>query len=57
MKAIGLRQKGVVANSQRFYQLTKLMDSMHDVSLLVSVFCFLCVKELVFLKSNFMETG
>lgn len=57
VKAIGLRQKGVVANSQRFYQLTKLMDSMHDVSLLVSVFCFLCVKELVFLKSNFMETG
>uniref|UniRef100_A0A663LQB0 Progesterone receptor n=1 Tax=Athene cunicularia TaxID=194338 RepID=A0A663LQB0_ATHCN len=34
VKAIGLRQKGVVANSQRFYQLTKLMDSMHDVSLL-----------------------
>ncbi|XP_065586093.1 progesterone receptor isoform X2 [Cyrtonyx montezumae] len=30
VKAIGLRQKGVVANSQRFYQLTKLMDSMHD---------------------------
>lgn len=32
VKAIGLRQKGVVANSQRFYQLTKLLDSMHDVS-------------------------
>ncbi|KAF4787716.1 hypothetical protein TURU_168590 [Turdus rufiventris] len=30
VKAIGLRQKGVVANSQRFYQLTKLLDSMHD---------------------------
>ncbi|XP_019337582.2 progesterone receptor isoform X2 [Alligator mississippiensis] len=30
VKAVGLRQKGVVANSQRFYQLTKLMDSMHD---------------------------
>ncbi|KAF7251110.1 Progesterone receptor [Varanus komodoensis] len=33
VKAIGLRQKGMVASSQRFYQLTKLMDSMHDVSL------------------------
>ncbi|EMP36134.1 Progesterone receptor [Chelonia mydas] len=30
VKAVGLRQKGVVASSQRFYQLTKLMDSMHD---------------------------
>lgn len=57
VKAIGLRQKGVVANSQRFYQLTKLMDSMHDVSLLVDMFCFLCKKELGFLMCNFMEDG
>ncbi|KAJ7405317.1 Progesterone receptor [Pitangus sulphuratus] len=35
VKAIGLRQKGVVANSQRFYQLTKLMDSMHDVLIIL----------------------
>lgn len=42
VKAIGLRQKGVVANSQRFYQLTKLMDSMHDVSLLVNLCCYCC---------------
>lgn len=55
VKAIGLRQKGVVANSQRFYQLTKLMDSMHDVSLFVNVFCSLCKKEMIFLKSNSME--
>lgn len=53
VKAIGLRQKGVVANSQRFYQLTKLMDSMHDVSLLVHVFSFFYDKELVTLNSNF----
>ncbi|KAM3933288.1 progesterone receptor isoform 2-T2 [Leptodactylus fuscus] len=31
-KAIGLRHKGVVASSQRFYHLTKVMDSMHEVS-------------------------
>lgn len=48
VKAIGLRQKGVVANSQRFYQLTKLMDSMHDVSLVINLFCFLSQKELEF---------
>lgn len=45
VKAIGLRQKGVVANSQRFYQLTKLMDSMHDVSLFVNAFFSLGKKE------------
>ena len=33
IKAIGLRQKGVVPSSQRFYQLTKLLDSLHDVNI------------------------
>lgn len=31
-KAISLRHKGVVASSQRFYHLTKVLDSMHEVS-------------------------
>ncbi|XP_059577105.1 progesterone receptor isoform X3 [Alligator mississippiensis] len=39
VKAVGLRQKGVVANSQRFYQLTKLMDSMHDLVKQLHLFC------------------
>ncbi|NWU71780.1 PRGR protein, partial [Pterocles burchelli] len=39
VKAIGLRQKGVVANSQRFYQLTKLMDSMHDLVKQLHLYC------------------
>ncbi|PKU45950.1 progesterone receptor [Limosa lapponica baueri] len=39
VKAIGLHQKGVVANSQRFYQLTKLMDSMHDLVKQLHLFC------------------
>ncbi|TFK02525.1 Progesterone receptor [Platysternon megacephalum] len=39
VKAIGLRQKGVVASSQRFYQLTKLMDSMHDLVKQLHLFC------------------
>ncbi|XP_015989502.2 progesterone receptor isoform X5 [Rousettus aegyptiacus] len=30
IKAIGLRQKAVVPSSQRFYQLTKFLDSLHD---------------------------
>ncbi|XP_030008989.1 progesterone receptor isoform X2 [Sphaeramia orbicularis] len=29
-KAIHMKEKGVVASSQRFYHLTKLMDAMHD---------------------------
>lgn len=30
-RAIHMREKGMVASSQRFYHLTKLMDAMHDV--------------------------
>lgn len=40
IKAIGLRQKGVVSSSQRFYQLTKLLDNLHDVSILFSRIIF-----------------
>uniref|UniRef100_A0A8D2JFL5 Progesterone receptor n=1 Tax=Varanus komodoensis TaxID=61221 RepID=A0A8D2JFL5_VARKO len=39
VKAIGLRQKGMVASSQRFYQLTKLMDSMHDLVKQLHLYC------------------
>ncbi|XP_053564563.1 progesterone receptor [Bombina bombina] len=38
-KAIGLKQKGVVASSQRFYQLTKLMDSMHELVKQLHLYC------------------
>ncbi|KAM4701206.1 progesterone receptor isoform 2-T2 [Discoglossus pictus] len=38
-KAIGLRHKGVVASSQRFYQLTKLMDSMHELVKQLHLYC------------------
>lgn len=30
-KAIHVKEKGLVASSQRFYHLTKLMDAMHEV--------------------------
>ncbi|XP_074072640.1 progesterone receptor [Macrotis lagotis] len=39
IKAIGLRQKGVVASSQRFYQLTRFMDSLHDLVKQLHLFC------------------
>ncbi|XP_068936003.1 progesterone receptor [Petaurus breviceps papuanus] len=39
IKAIGLRQKGVVASSQRFYQLTRFMDSLHDLVKQLHLYC------------------
>ncbi|KAM8902562.1 progesterone receptor [Spinachia spinachia] len=38
-KAIHMRDKGLVASSQRFYHLTKLMDAMHDIVKKVNLFC------------------
>ncbi|KAJ8368636.1 hypothetical protein SKAU_G00086640 [Synaphobranchus kaupii] len=38
-KAIQLREKGVVASSQRFYHLTKLMDAMHEIVRKVNLYC------------------
>ncbi|XP_072826860.1 progesterone receptor [Vicugna pacos] len=39
IKAIGLRQKGVVLSSQRFYQLTKLLDNLHDLVKQLHLYC------------------
>ncbi|XP_027270954.1 progesterone receptor isoform X1 [Cricetulus griseus] len=39
IKAIGLRQKGVVPSSQRFYQLTKFLDSLHDLVKQLHLYC------------------
>ncbi|KAK7883005.1 hypothetical protein WMY93_029179 [Mugilogobius chulae] len=38
-KAIHMKEKGVVASSQRFYHLTKLMDAMHDIVKKVNLYC------------------
>lgn len=44
-KAIQMKEKGIVASSQRFYHLTKLMDAIHDVGspteLSITVYIFL----------------
>uniref|UniRef100_A0A3Q2H4Z1 Progesterone receptor n=1 Tax=Equus caballus TaxID=9796 RepID=A0A3Q2H4Z1_HORSE len=39
IKAIGLRQKGVVSSSQRFYQLTKFLDTLHDLVKQLHLYC------------------
>ncbi|XP_048025106.1 progesterone receptor [Megalobrama amblycephala] len=39
VKAIQLKVKGVVASSQRFYHLTKLMDTMHEIVKKVNLYC------------------
>ncbi|XP_069852440.1 progesterone receptor-like [Dipodomys merriami] len=39
IKAIGLRQKGMVPSSQRFYQLTKLLDNLHDLVKQLHLYC------------------
>ncbi|XP_073518240.1 progesterone receptor [Phyllobates terribilis] len=38
-KAIGIKHKGVVASSQRFYHLTKVMDSMHELVKQLHLYC------------------
>ncbi|XP_069615287.1 progesterone receptor [Ranitomeya imitator] len=38
-KAISMRHKGVVASSQRFYHLTKVMDSMHELVKQLHLYC------------------
>ncbi|CAK6957935.1 progesterone receptor isoform X1 [Scomber scombrus] len=38
-KVIHIKEKGMVASSQRYYHLTKLMDAMHDIVKKVNLFC------------------
>ncbi|XP_016399681.1 progesterone receptor-like [Sinocyclocheilus rhinocerous] len=38
-KAIQLKEKGVVASSQRFYHLTKIMDAMHEIAKKFNLYC------------------
>ncbi|XP_054651029.1 progesterone receptor isoform X1 [Dunckerocampus dactyliophorus] len=38
-KAMHVKEKSVMASSQRFYHLTKLMDAMHEIVKKVNLFC------------------
>nr|AFM74474.1 progesterone receptor [Pimephales promelas] len=54
-KAIQLKEKGVVARSQRFYHLTKLMDSMHEIVKKVNLFCLSTYIQADAMKVEFPE--
>nr|XP_055030649.1 progesterone receptor [Misgurnus anguillicaudatus] len=54
-KAIQLKEKGVVASSQRFYHLTKLMDSMHEIVKKVNLYCLSTYIQADAMKVEFPE--
>ncbi|XP_028275926.1 progesterone receptor [Parambassis ranga] len=54
-KAIHMRERGVVASSQRFYHLTKLMDAMHDIVKKVNLFCLSTFIQADAMKVEFPE--
>ncbi|XP_017271946.1 progesterone receptor [Kryptolebias marmoratus] len=54
-RAIHMKEKSVVASSQRFYHLTKLMDAMHDIVKKVNLFCLSTFIQADALKVEFPE--
>ncbi|XP_028817290.1 progesterone receptor [Denticeps clupeoides] len=54
-KAIHMREKGMVASSQRFYHLTKLMDAMHEIVKKVNLYCLSTYIQADVLKVEFPE--
>ncbi|KAM7412718.1 hypothetical protein PAMA_020207 [Pampus argenteus] len=54
-KAIHIKEKGMVASSQRFYHLTKLMDAMHDIVKKVNLFCLSTFIQADAMKVEFPE--
>ncbi|KAM7398988.1 hypothetical protein PAMP_018285 [Pampus punctatissimus] len=54
-KVIHIKEKGMVASSQRFYHLTKLMDAMHDIVKKVNLFCLSTFIQADAMKVEFPE--
>ncbi|XP_029374190.1 progesterone receptor isoform X3 [Echeneis naucrates] len=54
-KAIHMKEKGMVASSQRFYHLTKLMDAIHDIVKKVNLFCLSTFIQADAMKVEFPE--
>uniref|UniRef100_A0A3P9APF4 Progesterone receptor n=1 Tax=Esox lucius TaxID=8010 RepID=A0A3P9APF4_ESOLU len=54
-KAIHLKEKGLVASSQRFYHLTKLMDAMHEIVKKVNLYCLSTYIQADAMKVEFPE--
>ncbi|XP_061537757.1 progesterone receptor [Phycodurus eques] len=49
-KAVQVKEKSMVASSQRFYHLTKLLDAMHEIVKKVNLFCLS-----TFIQANAMK--
>ncbi|KAM6973128.1 progesterone receptor isoform 3-T3 [Aplochiton taeniatus] len=54
-KVINMKERGVVASSQRFYHLTKLMDSMHEIVKKVNLYCLSTFIQADAMKVEFPE--
>ncbi|XP_061136340.1 progesterone receptor [Syngnathus typhle] len=54
-KAIHGKEKGMMASSQRFYHLTKLMDAMHEIVKKVNLFCLSTFIQADAMKVEFPE--
>ncbi|KAL0972673.1 hypothetical protein UPYG_G00193210 [Umbra pygmaea] len=54
-KAIHLKERGMVASSQRFYHLTKLMDSIHEIAKKVNLYCLSTYIQAEAMKVEFPE--
>uniref|UniRef100_A0A668TRP6 Progesterone receptor n=1 Tax=Oreochromis aureus TaxID=47969 RepID=A0A668TRP6_OREAU len=54
-KAIHMKEKGIVASSQRFYHLTRLMDAIHDIVKKVNLFCLSTFIQADAMKVEFPE--
>uniref|UniRef100_H3C2L5 Progesterone receptor n=1 Tax=Tetraodon nigroviridis TaxID=99883 RepID=H3C2L5_TETNG len=54
-KAVHMKEKGLVASSQRFYHLTKLMDAMHDIVKKINLFCLSTFIQADSMKVEFPE--
>ncbi|KAM4627627.1 progesterone receptor [Polymixia lowei] len=54
-KAIHIKEKGVMASSQRFYHLTKLMDAMHEIVKKVNLYCLSTFIQADAMKVEFPE--
>ncbi|KAM4742745.1 progesterone receptor [Anableps anableps] len=52
---IHMKEKGMVAGSQRFYHLTKLMDAIHDIVKKVNLFCLSTFIQADAMKVEFPE--
>lgn len=54
-KVINTKDRSVVASSQRFYHLTKLMDSMHEIVKKVNLYCLSTFIQADAMKVEFPE--